>query len=338
MNTPRRYYPYTPCPCGSAKKAKFCCFKSSKWLKQPSSVYVNGQNNYVHPRCYANALGNCSETISREHYISEVVLKQQEIEGGVTAFGFSFLGAKSKSMPIKAMASNILCEAHNSALSALDSEAGRLFKYSLEIAFSYYQASPINIFAGEDIELWLLKTFLGIFYSNQIQTLSFDGLSNRDYSIDPSLIKILFQKQDWPQNWGLYITEGMFSCDGCILITPNAEDGNITGVHFRFCGLQFFLNFGARKVIAPWFDFPKVPKSLKKHYRSNFINHHSNDSNRQLILTWQDSDKQNQDLMHGIIDCFHFPESELFPPKDLNPLYELMENPRSTLDKYFKLN
>jgi hypothetical protein len=297
---------------------------------------MNGQQSYSHPKCYANALGNCSMTISREHFISEVVLKQQEIEGGVTAFGFSFLGAQSKSMPINGMASKILCEAHNSALSPLDSEAGRLFKYSLDIAFSYHQASLISIFSGEDIELWLLKTLLGIFYSDQIQVLSFDGLSKRKYDINSSLVKILFQQCEWPKLWGLYLVEGMFSCDGHFLFHPNVEDDNLTGAHFRFCGQQFFLNLGAKKVVVPWFDFPKVPKSLKKHYRPHIINHHSKDSVRQLILTWQGIDKQHVSSRHGEMDNYHLPESKHFPPQELTPLFELMENPRSALDKYFK--
>jgi hypothetical protein len=166
---------------------------------------MNRQPSYSHHKCYANALGNCSTNISREHFISEAVLKQQEIEGGVTAFGFSFLGDQSKPMPINGMAAKILCEAHNNALSPLDSEAGRLFKYSLDIALNYHQASPICIFSGEDIELWLLKTLLGIFYSDQIQVLSFDGLSRQKYEIDSSLVQILFQQREWPKLWGLYV-------------------------------------------------------------------------------------------------------------------------------------
>jgi hypothetical protein len=71
-----------------------------------------------------------------------------------------------------------------------------------------------------------------------------------------------------------YVTEGMFSCDGHFLFHPNVEDNNVTGAHFRFCGQQFFLNLGARKVDIPWFDFPKIPKSLKKYYQPHIINHH----------------------------------------------------------------
>jgi hypothetical protein len=328
--------PYTSCPCGSSKKAKFCCLKSGQWSKKPSSIVMNGKQNYSHPKCYAKTFDNCSTTISREHFISEVVLKQQEIEGGVSAFGFSFLGAKTKSIPINGMASKILCEVHNSALSPLDSEAGRLFKYSLDIAFSFHQAPPLNIFSGEDIELWLLKTLLGIFYSDQIQVLSFDGLSKREYDIDSSLIEMLFQQREWPKQWGLYLTEGMYPCDGHFLVHPNVEDNNVTGAHFRFCGLQFLLNLGAKKFVMPWFDFPRVPKSLKRYYRPHIINHHRDNDVRQLILTWQDIDKQYIDSRHGDIDYYHLPESKHLPTQELTPLFELMENPRSALDKYFK--
>ena len=139
-----------------------------------------------------------------------------------------------------------------------------------------------------------------------------------------------------PKLWGLYLVEGILPCDGHFLFQPNVEDNNVTGAYFRFCGQQFFLNFGAREVFAPWFDFPKVPKSLKKYYRPHIINHHSKADIRQLILTWRGIDKQYIDSRHTVIDYYHLPESEHLPMQELTPLFELMENPRSALDKYLK--
>lgn len=332
MSNQKLIFPYIPCPCGSSKKAKFCCLKSNKWSRKPAGIVTSREQDYKNLKCYAKILGNCSRTISREHFISEAVLKHLEIDGGIEAFGFRFLGSQSKSISLKGMASKILCESHNNSLSPLDFEAGRLFKSAFEVALNYQQASQLNIFTGEDVELWLLKTLLGILNSDQIQVNSYSGLSKSNYSFDTDLVKILFQQKEWPRRWGLYLVIGALPCDGHFLFCPNVENDKVTGAHIRFCGHQFFLNCGAEKVVSPWFDFPRVPKSLSKLYRPHLINHYREDSFHQLILTWQDYGKKFIDLRHGQAKFYHHEE---IPSPGIQPLFELMEDPRSALNKYY---
>lgn len=71
------YPPNNPCLCDSGKKAKKCCYKNKHWHKEP--VTINPKQpitNYINHKCYASITCDCSEQISKEHYISQAILKQ----------------------------------------------------------------------------------------------------------------------------------------------------------------------------------------------------------------------------------------------------------------------
>src|SRR5690242_12271788 len=66
-----------PCPCGSGKPGGACCWRG------PSLGFVVPEANprppgpktgHANPECYARSLNDCSEDISKEHYISRNVL------------------------------------------------------------------------------------------------------------------------------------------------------------------------------------------------------------------------------------------------------------------------
>ncbi len=119
-----------------------------------------------HPRCYMRDTQNCSESISREHYISAAVLRQFD---SLTIRGFPWQAAGERlGLAPTALASNILCERHNAALSPLDELAGQTFKVFVDAARhaarrSLSRKSAYFLASGDGLELWLTKVLAGLF-------------------------------------------------------------------------------------------------------------------------------------------------------------------------------
>ena len=70
--------------------------------------------------CYAHRVGGCEGKMSREHPLSDSVLRQ--IGDTISIQGFPWLGqGERKNLPVSALAARMLCKGHNSKLSPLDS-------------------------------------------------------------------------------------------------------------------------------------------------------------------------------------------------------------------------
>lgn len=161
------------CPCGSGKKLRYCCRTRSGKIR-PDFVRIKTpgkKTGYKNLKCYAALLGDCSEDLSQEHYISHGLLKHLSRSGNVEISGFSWQGVDElKSLPTKKMVGNILCRRHNNALSPLDAIIMR-FSDSINeidrtiILESHKEISRYFLFNGYDIERWMLKTLCGIVYS-----------------------------------------------------------------------------------------------------------------------------------------------------------------------------
>lgn len=110
--------------------------------------------------CYAAPLHDCDGGITGDHLISDCVLKvyAPSKKGKVTR---PMHGLFQKEIGLDAaMKVNVLCERHNGALSAIDVAACRFAKELRSIPhFMNADGEGVHVaaFAGEDLELWLLK-------------------------------------------------------------------------------------------------------------------------------------------------------------------------------------
>ena len=163
-----------PCPCGADRLYANCCGKLS--LQSPYKQIVEFRppgalTGYLHPGCYMGWTRNCSNTISSEHFISENVLSILNPKS-VRISGAAWIPTgQSLDLPLTGLQANILCTRHNSALSPLDTMAGKLFRAVDGIYDNLGQQglsrkSIWRLFSGEELELWLLKTVLGFFHAN----------------------------------------------------------------------------------------------------------------------------------------------------------------------------
>lgn len=156
--------------------------------------------NFPPSKCYANALGNCSPKISREHYLSEAILKLLEVNRTVllsnhnaipsTVDGFAPIG-------IGSLTASILCENHNSLLSGLDNEAAHLFKTINEFAKKTEYGEQVTI-SGEKIERWMLKLAFGILASKGYDL-------RKNIKMPPNALNILFNISRFSDGCGLYV-------------------------------------------------------------------------------------------------------------------------------------
>ena len=325
---------YECCPCGSGKKAKFCCLNSSRWAKTPAKISFPEPNQISNSKCYASCLRSCSSKLSREHILSQSIQRQLGEGNKVDVFGFPFQQQHPQTFSISSLASKVLCSNHNSALSPLDTEAGRFFEKSLAIVQDFSLAEKICIFAGEDIELWMLKTMLGMIQAKQTSSLNSRGISKHEYDCQQDWVEILFQTQGWPVGWGLYVTSGIYPSNGHLLFCLNIENNVVTGCHYRFCGKQFFLDLGAKKILDPLFDFPRVTQASRMAYRPTFLNHHRDKECKQIILSWQAKSMADTYSKQLPLNFFWLPESEELPAQDLSPSFELLNNPSATPASY----
>jgi hypothetical protein len=104
--------------------------------------------------------------MSGDHFMSAAVLRR--IAGqNITITGPK--GRRTLRIDNDALKTKHLCKRHNSALSPLDAEAGRLFQALRDADVALRdEAEPRQsffLFSGIDIERWLLKTLMMVYYA-----------------------------------------------------------------------------------------------------------------------------------------------------------------------------
>lgn len=229
------------------------------------------KTGFSHPKCYANADENCSVKISKEHFISASLLRQIEFNNTAKIFGLKWQKPETFNIvPIPGLASNILCERHNHALSILDSEVGRLSETIGEFDKLTHPSlgSDISVkkhFSGRAIELWMLKCILGMSASKNIRG-----------NLKPECVEILFGKRVWPTGWGLYFTaslnESIYHSSSFLIETLYDTKNNLVlAARFFIRGLPFSLcmgkpdnsgSFGLRRPSEIIFESPNSTQTI----------------------------------------------------------------------------
>ncbi|MCE9567631.1 MAG: hypothetical protein K8U57_36990 [Planctomycetes bacterium] len=209
----------------------------------------------ANPKCYARELNDCSPKMSREHYVSDAL--QQRIAGHeklVKARGLAFQkSGEIQTFPIDGMASRILCDKHNSALSIYDSAADQFGKalQRLNAAEAGEKGEPeTHVINGDLLERWALKTMIGCLTSGAMQK---EGANSMKGHLPPKeWLDHLYSGVPIDGGKGLYLVPGQASVglDGqrsnfgvSVLSVPRASDPEVTlVVGARIYLLGFELN------------------------------------------------------------------------------------------------
>ncbi len=233
--------PDSPCPCGSKAPSNTCCLGKNGFYKPPSNTAPKGKSTGIsRNKCYASSLNDCCKKISREHFISEILLKYLNQENELTVSGLPWLGDQKAIIPPSALASNILCERHNNSLSGLDAITLRLFNSLDESNAKHRKDKILFLFNGHDIERWLLKTLCGLIASKSIK---FSDDINPE--ISKEWLEVLYGLSEFSDGEGLYIckSEGhLFSGAHGLEARAIVSNGRVSGLGLCICGYEFVLS------------------------------------------------------------------------------------------------
>jgi hypothetical protein len=144
-----------------------------RWLVQATGEHFTaGHRGILYPsRLLSSHTHTCNPKLSGEHLISEGALKVLA-EKQVEVSGFSWLKGEKKILGFAALKGNILCRAHNSALSPIDAIGARFFSAIQKCGTSIDGSHLSFLFSGHDVERWLLRTVAALAVSKNF---SIDG-------------------------------------------------------------------------------------------------------------------------------------------------------------------
>ena len=229
FNEPKKFVlpwrPQDPCPCDSGETFEYCCLLiTGQAVIKTQNIIPNPKSGYRNLRCYLGRTENCSESISREHFISAAILRQ--LEGGIKVSGLPWQNAGAEEQyPINALASKILCERHNNALAPLDHAAGHFFSKVNAAMLHASMRSMVRktehyLVNGDGIERWAVKTALGLYHS-RVARAGGECLADT-HRINEDNAMALLSNQPLSSPLGIYMTK---------------ETGSVVSNHFNVAPL-----------------------------------------------------------------------------------------------------
>ena len=187
------------------------------------------------------ALSDCSLKLSREHFVSESLLELLNRDNDLRVSGFRWQEAgQEKVLSPNALASRVLCDRHNTALSPVDEIAVNLFTAFNEEGATRSGRQLLHLFSGHDLERWLLKILCGFVYSRNLW--STDGT---EVSIPTNWVQILFGNADFSDGQGLYICTQLghqFSGPFGLKLRPIGDSNGLNGIGVLVCGYELILS------------------------------------------------------------------------------------------------
>ena len=200
---------------------------------------------YSHPKCYATGDRNCSSQISKEHFTSEVLLRQIQLNKTAKVSGLKWQQPETFNIvPLQRLASKILCERHYNSLDRLETSMG-LFSEAIGVydaslrSCTTAEESEQRQFSGDDIDRWMLKCLIGLKMSKNLISAQ----------LRPEYIDLLFAISEWPEGWGLYFSPSpimLIYHSPCILIETHVDQarGLVLAATFLIRGFPLMLCLG----------------------------------------------------------------------------------------------
>ena len=206
-----------------------------------------------HPKCYAQALGKCSSQLSREHYVSDKVLRAISLaQSAVRVSGLRFQpSGMDQELGIGSLTGNILCQKHNSDLSDFDNAGSQFFSAMERLMVTGNSALTLRI-KGDQIEAWMLKTMVGGVFCGAFSVP--EGTIPKNTLPPQGFLETLFEDVPLIEPLGLYLWHGE---KGERLLTDykvlriellfgsafdHSEKVTLCGVRMWIFGIEFYLS------------------------------------------------------------------------------------------------
>jgi hypothetical protein len=276
-----------PCPCGSGKPFAQCCLQADgRIYKVPIPRSPPGPpTGFAHSCCYLRWSEDCDQKSSREHFVSKSVLAQL---GGnqVKLHGVPWLASdEAQTFAISSLTGKILCKRHNEALSPLDTTAGRFFSAIKLMHDDIFDKKTLSkrwkwlLFSGEELELWLLKTAIGLFYSGNVALNKITLCDTQ--SLNQLCSNILYSGTLAPP-CGVYVRpiaiQGQLNQ---LQMQPLSDDENKRTVGFRMSYLSFDFNL----LFDPNASYGHLVTDSQT-YRPDYLIVRNDKRTHTVMLTW----------------------------------------------------
>lgn len=277
------------CPCGSLRRARNCHARRGRgWIVPPPGPLLNDDfTGYANPGCYARISEDCTDKLSKEHWLSNDILKEIGAGKPIRISGASWQAGREDLLPPQALGSNVLCDRHNSALSPLDQLAGHVFR-----VVHHYQADlrsrpdphghEFALFSGNQFERWMLKVLWG---GVAAATLGPSIHAVRTGIDLKALALFLFRGGSLPKRWGFYMAgrPGVeFSGEAAAALEPHTgPDGTLWEGSLEFGAVALRFGFG-----VPTGD--QVGEvELRPHPEGIVIRSEGTDAQKVLAFGWE---------------------------------------------------
>lgn len=281
-----------PCPCGSGRKTRRCCYNGKVLLRRVAPTAPPGAlSGHAHPQCFARTTNNCSDDLSKEHFISAGILRQLNTNGGLAVAGAPWLlPGESRRVPPAALSARVLCKRHNEALSPLDQVAVDLFMF-LERLFDVTRLRSkerlTKLISGTGLELWALKALCGFCASGN--AVDKNGRVISGWTPPSDWIAVLEQRLVLPDGVGLHFHgpqgETFTTSANATLAPAHDLEGSPVGIILSIRGYEFVLAMGK----------PTTTEGTKlegSHYHPGHIawqHPHHREPRHHLLLSWSRS-------------------------------------------------
>jgi hypothetical protein len=186
---------------------------------------------YSHPKCYLSFTNDCSSDITKEHYISDSLLKLLEHRNTVKITGLRWIENQTFRLISKnSLTAHILCARHNNRLHDLDTEMLYFFEAVKKIEEVLKGKQKIRAYLefsldGHKIERWLIKLGCGIIASNQVPGVD-------QVVVKPECYDCLISGAEMPENWGLYFSGENRQFDTSIDFSIRYASGELKALDF----------------------------------------------------------------------------------------------------------
>jgi hypothetical protein len=244
-----------PCPCGSGEVNYSCCLDADgHWSPRPVTIRRgNEQTGRGLAGCYAAALADCDGKLTKEHYISDCVLRsiaENPVLEGVRGAA-RIEGAQN-------MVTRNLCKRHNAMLSPLDNVARR-FTEAVRGCFPgmpravFSPGNETHPFHAGDVARVLLKSLCA---TEAGGVLGGSHPSPRGWTPPEPWLRILFDDAPWPPGWGLYVPVLRANVDKhAERVTFSRrvdQQGRLVGAEYGVAGLPFMLFMTDLRALTEW--------------------------------------------------------------------------------------
>jgi hypothetical protein len=239
--------------------------------------------------------------MSREHFISRSVLRLIG-DPHVAVNGAPWLReGETKALPVNELvARKILCKRHNAAMSPLDTAAGNFFAAIKSIYEDLGDNKTLSrkpqwwLLSGEELELWLLKTVFGLYYSGNVAK---DRKKLCDVQRINRVLMEAFQGSPIPPPCGMYIMRGQDTsfAPNTLDLTSLSSDNNeaMVGLRFRFLGLSLLMLIDPLTVYTEAFLAGLI-------YRPHYIGFRNRLRTHTIALTWPRRSVMNAVMFDGV--------------------------------------